>query len=48
MKEFGIALAKNKLLVVAWEPIQAIMAVSPSEYPHASNALAYLLRRISV
>ena len=28
--------------VVACEPIANIMAVDPSAYPHASNALAYL------
>ena len=43
MKEFGIALASHKLLVVACEPLAAINAVDPSAYPHASNALAYLL-----
>eukprot|EP01043_Picozoa_sp_COSAG02_P042066 COSAG02_NODE_3544_length_6588_cov_3.222993_2_plen_190_part_00 len=43
MKEFGIALASHKLLVVACEPLAAINAVDPSTYPHASNALAYLL-----
>ena len=43
MKEFGIALAANKLLVVACEPIAMITAVDAGEYPHASNALAYLM-----
>ena len=43
MKEFGIALASHKLLVVACEPLAQINAVDPSVYPHASNALAYLL-----
>eukprot|EP01046_Picozoa_sp_COSAG06_P003123 COSAG06_NODE_118_length_23136_cov_18.029257_7_plen_850_part_00 len=43
MKEFGIALAMDKLLVVACEPMAQITAVNPSEYPHASNALAYLM-----
>ena len=43
MKEFGIAQAMDKLLVVACEPIRDITAVDPSKYPHASNALAYLL-----
>ena len=42
MKEFGIALAKGKLLVVCCEPLRDIMQVSPREFPHASNALAYL------
>ena len=42
MKEFGIAQAKDKLLVVACEPVREITAVHPSKYPHASNALAYL------
>eukprot|EP01043_Picozoa_sp_COSAG02_P012492 COSAG02_NODE_482_length_21409_cov_126.131018_9_plen_349_part_00 len=43
MKEFGIALGSHKLLVVACEPLAQINAVDPSAYPHASNALAYLL-----
>ena len=43
MKEFGIALASHKLLVVACEPLAHIRAVDPSAYPYASNALAYLL-----
>jgi len=43
MKEFGIALATQKLLVVACEPLAQINAVDPSVYPYASNALAYLL-----
>ena len=43
MKEFGIAQAMDKLLVVACEPIRDITAVDPSKYPHASTALAYLL-----
>ena len=43
MKEFGIALATQKLLVVACEPLSQINAVDPSVYPYASNALAYLL-----
>ena len=42
MKEFGIAQAKGKLLAVACEPIERIMAVDPVAFPHASNALAYL------
>ena len=42
MKEFGIAQAKDKLLVVACEPVREITSVDPSKYPHASNALAYL------
>ena len=43
MKEFGIAQAKDKLLVVACEPVREITSVDPSKYPHASTALAYLL-----
>ena len=43
MKEFGIAQAMDKLLVVACEPVREIAAVDPSKFPHASNALAYLL-----
>ncbi len=43
MKEFGIALASHKLLVVACEPLAQINAVDPSAYPFASNALAYLM-----
>jgi hypothetical protein len=43
MKEFGIALASHKLLVVACEPLAQIRAVDPSAYPYASNALAYLM-----
>ena len=43
MKEFGIALSSHKLLVVACEPLAHINAVDPSTYPHASNALAYLM-----
>ena len=42
-KEFGIALASNKLLVVACEPLSKIRAVDPSAYPQASNALAFLM-----
>jgi hypothetical protein len=42
MKEFGIALAKGKLLAIALEPLSDICAVDPSEFPYASNALAYL------
>ena len=42
MKEWRIAESKNKLLVVACEPLAEIAAVDPSEFPHASNALAYL------
>ena len=42
MKEFGIALAKGKLLAIALEPLADICAVDPSEFPYASNALAYL------
>ena len=43
MKEFGIAQAKDKLLVVACEPVREITSVDPSKYPHAANALAYML-----
>ena len=43
MKEFGIALAMDKLLVVACEPIAQITSVDATEFPHASNALAYLM-----
>ena len=43
MKEFGIALAMDKLLVVACEPIAQINSVDATEFPHASNALAYLM-----
>ena len=43
MKEFRVAQAMDKLLVVVCEPIQAIRAVDPAAYPHASDALAYLL-----
>jgi hypothetical protein len=43
MKEFRVAQAMDKLLVVVCEPMQAIRAVDPSQYPHASDALAYLL-----
>ena len=42
MKEWRVAESKNKLLVVACEPLSQIAAVDPSAYPHASNALAYL------
>lgn len=42
MKEFGIGQAKNKLLVVACEPLETITAVDPEEFPHASNALAFI------
>lgn len=37
-----VAESKNKLLVVAYEPLSQIAAVDQSAYPHASNALAYL------
>ena len=43
MKEFRVAQALDKLLVVICEPMQAIRAVDPGQYPHASDALAYLL-----
>ena len=43
MKEFGIALAMDKLLVVACEPIAQITSVDATEFPHSSNALAYLM-----
>ena len=42
MKEWRVAESKNKLLVVACEPLSRITAVDPSAYPQASNALAYL------
>ena len=42
MKEFGIGQAKNKLLVVACEPLERITAVDPEQFPHASNALAFI------
>ena len=42
MKEWRVAESKNKLLVVACEPLSQIAAVDPSAYPQASNALAYL------
>lgn len=42
MKEFGIGQAKNKLLVVACEPLETITAVDPEQFPHASNALAFI------
>ncbi len=42
MKEFGIGQAKNKLLVVACEPLEKITAVDPEQFPHASNALAFI------
>ena len=44
MKEFDIAQAANKLLVVACEDLAKIRAVDPSQFPHSSNALAYLMR----
>ena len=43
MKEFRIAEAQKKLLVVACEPLAEIGAVDPSAFPHASDALAYLM-----
>ena len=43
MKEFRVAEGLGKLLVVACEPISDIMQVDASQYPHASNALAYFL-----
>ena len=42
MKEWRVAESKNKLLVVACEPLSRIASVDPSAYPQASNALAYL------
>ena len=42
MKEFGIGQAKSKLLVVACEPLEKITAVDPEQFPHASNALAFI------
>ena len=43
MKEFRVAESLGKLLVVACEPLSTIMQVDASQYPHASNALAYFL-----
>ena len=43
MKEFSIAEAQKKLLVVACEPLAEISAVDALAFPHASNALAYLM-----
>ena len=43
MKEFRVAQGMDKLLVVACEPVQAIRAVDPTAYPHASDGLAYLM-----
>eukprot|EP01043_Picozoa_sp_COSAG02_P010984 COSAG02_NODE_398_length_23118_cov_49.968939_11_plen_696_part_00 len=43
MKEFRVAQAMDKLLVVVCEPMQDIRAVDPGQYPHASDALAYLM-----
>jgi hypothetical protein len=43
MKEFRVAAAMDKLLVVVCEPMQAIRAVDPGQYPHAPDAMAYLL-----
>ena len=40
MKEFRVAQALDKLLVVVCEPMQTIRTVDPGQYPHA---LAYLL-----
>eukprot|EP01047_Picozoa_sp_COSAG01_P000979 COSAG01_NODE_20_length_38868_cov_34.606071_7_plen_719_part_00 len=42
MKEWCVAESKDKLLVVVLESLDEIKALNPSEYPHASNALAYL------
>ena len=42
MKEWRVAEAKGKLLVIALEGMDKLTAVNPAEYPHASNALAYL------
>ena len=45
MKEFGIALTRENLLVVLCEPLSEIMKVEHEldQVPHASNALAYLM-----
>jgi hypothetical protein len=42
MKEWRVAESKHKLLVVVLEPMEQLRGVNPAEYPHASNALAYL------
>ena len=39
MKEFGIALAKGKLLAIAIDPLSEIVAVDPSKYPYAAVRL---------
>ena len=43
MKEFNVAESRGTLLVVACEPLAEISAVDPAAFPHASNALAYLM-----
>ena len=43
MKEIRVAQGMDKLLIVACEPVQAIRAVDPTAYPHASDALGYLM-----
>ena len=44
MREFGIALARKNMLVVACDPLDEIkkMEYELDRYPHASNALGYL------
>jgi hypothetical protein len=42
MKEFVVAETHHKLLVVACESLSVITAVDPTEFPHASNALAHM------
>eukprot|EP01047_Picozoa_sp_COSAG01_P056906 COSAG01_NODE_6511_length_3627_cov_14.580499_1_plen_470_part_10 len=42
MKEWRVAESKHKLLVVVLEPMEQLRGVNPAEFPHASNALAYL------
>jgi hypothetical protein len=42
MKEFVVAKAKGKLLVVACEPLAEIAAVDARQFPHASDCLAFL------
>jgi hypothetical protein len=42
MKEWRVAESKHKLLVVVLEPMEQLRGVNPTEFPHASNALAYL------
>ena len=42
MKEWRVAEAHDRLLVVACEPLAQIRNVNPVEYPCASNVLGYL------